>query len=77
MDRTPKAVLLAVALAFLPFASVHGQAPSPPATVAAPADESPGKPATPKRRARSQEDARTCLDLATNLEVIACAEKYR
>jgi hypothetical protein len=76
MDRTPKAVLFAAALAFLPFASAHAQAPAP-APVAAPADESPGKPATPRRRARSQEDARACLDLATNLEVIACAEKYR
>jgi hypothetical protein len=76
MDRTPKVVLFAVALAFLPFASAHGQAPAP-ATVAAPADESPAKQAAPKRRARSQEDARACLDLGTNLEVIACAEKYR
>jgi hypothetical protein len=76
MDRTPKAVLLAVALAFLPFASVHGQTPAP-TPVAAPVDESPAKPATPKRRVRSQEDARACLDLATNFEVIACAEKYR
>jgi hypothetical protein len=78
MNPIAKGVLLALALAFLPFASVGGQTPSP-MTVAAPVDESPAsKPAAPsKRRARSQADARACLDLETNFEIIACAEKYR
>jgi hypothetical protein len=79
MNLFAKAVLLVLALAFLPFASVGGQAPSP-TTVAAPVDESPvSKPTAPsKRRVRSpQADARVCLDLETNFEIIACAEKYR
>ena len=78
MDRIARAALLAVALAFLPFASVHGQVPAP-TTVAAPAGESPAsKPAPPsKRRVRSQADARACLDLGTNFEIIACADRYR
>jgi cell division protein FtsN len=78
VDRIAKAVLVAVVLAFLPFATVHGQAPSP-TTVATPVDESPAsKPAAPsKRRVVSQADARACLDLQTNFEIIACAEKYR
>jgi hypothetical protein len=79
MNPIAKGALLAVALAFLPLASVGGQATSP-MPVAAPPDESPAsKPAAPsKRRVRSpQADARACLDLETNFEVIACAEKYR
>jgi hypothetical protein len=79
MNPIAKAVLLVLALAFLPFASVGGEAPSP-MTVAAPVDESAAsKPAAPsKRRVRSpQADARACLDLETNFEIIACAEKYR
>ena len=78
MNRIAKAVLLAVALACVPFAGAHGQAPSP-TTVAAPVNESAvSKPAAPpKRPLRSQADARACLDLETNFEIIACAEKYR
>ena len=78
MHLIAKAALLALSLAFLPFASVYGQTPAP-TTAAAPVDESPAsKPAAPpKRRARSQADARACLDLETNFEIIACAEKYR
>jgi hypothetical protein len=78
MDLIAKAALLILSLAFLPFASVHGQTPAR-ATIAAPVDESPAsKPAAQsKRRARLQADARACLDLETNFEIIACAEKYR
>lgn len=79
MDRVAIAALLAIGLAFLPFASVHGQAPPAPKTAATPTAESPAsKPAaSPKRRVRSQADARGCLDFETNFEIIACAEKYR
>jgi hypothetical protein len=78
MNRIAKPVLLAVVLACAPFAGVHGQAPSPTA-VAAPVNEpAVTKPAAPsKRTLRSQADARACLDLETNFEIIACAEKYR
>ncbi len=78
MDRIAKAALLALALACLPFATAHAQAPAP-KTVAAPVDESPATkpPAESKRRVRWEADARACLDLETNFEIIACAEKYR
>ena len=29
------------------------------------------------RRSRADEDARNCLELATNMEIHKCAEKYR
>ena len=29
------------------------------------------------KRSRANEDARSCLELATNLEIHKCAEKYR
>ncbi len=29
------------------------------------------------RRSRANEDARVCLELATNIEIHKCAEKYR
>ena len=37
---------------------------------AKPAPDSP-------RRSRANEDARVCLELATNIEIHKCAEKYR
>lgn len=33
--------------------------------------------ASPARKSRALEDARSCLQLATNAEVIKCAEEYR
>jgi hypothetical protein len=53
-------------------------APAPPA-VAAPAPPAAEKRAAPRatRGSGSRADARVCLEFATNLEIIKCAEKYR
>ncbi len=78
MNRIAQALILATALALLPCAAVCGQAPAADATGArTPDGQAPAKPAAAKRRAQSHADARACLDFATNLEVIVCAEKYR
>lgn len=43
-----------------------------------PAMKNAARPASRKRgRSRATEDARHCLQLATNLEIHRCAEKYR
>jgi len=43
-----------------------------------PAMKGEAKPPSRKRgRSRATEDARHCLQLATNLEIHQCAEKYR
>lgn len=43
-----------------------------------PAMKNDAQPASRKRgRSRATEDARHCLQLATNLEIHRCAEKYR
>ncbi len=34
-------------------------------------------PADGPRRSRAHEDARSCLEFATNFEIARCAEKYR
>jgi hypothetical protein len=49
---------------------------APPAVAAPPAAE---KRAAPRatRGSGSRADARVCLEFATNLEIIKCAEKYR
>jgi hypothetical protein len=48
------------------------QEPAKPAVVAA----KPAAPMTASRRARRAEDARHCLEKATNNDVIKCAEEY-
>ena len=49
-----------------------------PGSVAAPAIEPPQRksPSPPASRTRSDADARHCLDLATYVQIIRCAEKY-
>ncbi|HWQ39221.1 MAG TPA: hypothetical protein VNM24_11545 [Burkholderiales bacterium] len=82
MKRTiPLAVLLSTA-ALLAAARSWAQAAveEPPVTaVAPPAAEAPlkGKPASKRRRLeRANADARHCLDLPSNREIIKCAERY-
>jgi len=62
-------------------ASAWGQAPKEPAKPAAPAKEA-AKPAPTKEAAvarkprRWNEDARHCLERASNTEIIKCAEEF-
>lgn len=67
-----KRIALLAALVALPCvpALTHAQADKPAAKPAAAAE-----PAA--RRGRDTRDARACLQLATNREIMVCAEKYR
>jgi hypothetical protein len=72
-------VLAFCLLAALPPAIAQGPAPST-GTGAAGAAASPAPPAASagaNRAAARDADARVCLEFASNLQVIACAEKYR
>lgn len=55
------------------FQLVAGARKADAAPAAAPADA----PDAPRRRSRANQDARACLDLATNAAVARCAEKFR
>ncbi len=78
---------LALIVMFLacPAAIARGQAPNtspaattPPRTATTPPRTAPAPPArTERRRAAAHADARVCLEFPTELQVIACAEKYR
>src|SRR5262249_47361497 len=60
-----------------PPAKPAAQEPAKPAaSVAAKPMAKDAKPMTAARRARRAEDARHCLDKASNTEVIKCAEEY-
>jgi len=62
-----------VALLWLPAtASAQDKPADKPAAKPAAADAAPAP-----RRARDDRDARECLQLATNREIMVCAEKYR
>lgn len=68
-------ILLAaiVTLLWLPAtASAQGKPAGKPAAKPAASDAAPAP-----RRARDDRDARECLQLATNREIMVCAEKYR
>lgn len=58
-------------------AAAQGQAANtaPVATAAPPAESAPPPPTDRRRDAHA--DARKCLEFPTELQVIACAEKYR
>lgn len=72
MKRIGSAAALAL-LFSLPVAGL-AQGGKPGAAAAQPA----AKPASDgPRRSRANEDARSCLELATNIEIHQCAEKYR
>jgi len=74
------ALVLVSILAMLPpaFAQAPAAPQPPPASTASSA---PAADARPPLRAQhdasSDADARHCLELSTNNEIIACAEKYR
>jgi hypothetical protein len=62
-------------------ASAPAETTGMPAADPAPSEMAPraeAQPRPPARQiARAGRDARRCLDLATNTEIIKCAEKYR
>jgi hypothetical protein len=72
--------VLALTLAALPLASgAQSAAPNAPsgAPVVVPPRIEQNAPPPERSAASADADARHCLELATNVEVIACAEKYR
>ena len=70
--HVPMAALAALMLA---FPTAHAQEAKAAEAKAAPAAQPAAD--TPQRRSRANEDARKCLELATNLEIHKCAEQYR
>jgi hypothetical protein len=63
------------------LSSALAQTPPPSANSGGPATAPPQEETKPPMRANraapAEADARQCLELPTNLEVIKCAEKYR
>jgi len=81
MFRIPLVVLLAVPMLVLPAAGAAQ--PKEPATpvvaskdAAKDAAKAPAKPAAVAKKPRRGEDARHCLERASNTEIIRCAEAY-
>lgn len=77
-----KTTTVIAALAMLSSAPVLAQAPAGKSPAAAPAARTAGQDtvklaAGKTGRSRAGEDARSCLELATNVEIIKCAEQYR
>jgi hypothetical protein len=75
----PNAIATLILLALFASTPVLGQATAPDTGVSSPgAPGANGAPKEPMRAsAPADEDARKCLEFATNLEIIQCAEKYR
>jgi hypothetical protein len=75
-----KRMTLVAVLVCVPFMSTPGAAQdSEPRAVtvqAAPDRQAAPKVVGGKPRGRTDADARACLDLKTNREIIVCAEKY-
>jgi hypothetical protein len=83
MNRSKIAVLVFSMLTALTSALAQTPAPgggpaaAPAASSAASPNEETKPPTRSNRDAATEADARSCLDLPSNLEVIKCAEKYR
>ncbi len=60
-----------------PAAIAQGQAPNPSPTATTPPPAASPPPAPTERGRAAHADARVCLEFPTELQVIACAEKYR
>jgi hypothetical protein len=72
-----KYFMLIAALAFAaPALAEDKPAPAPEAAKPAAQDAAKPKPMARKHGPKHGEDARHCLDLPTNTEVIKCAEEY-
>ena len=78
MNRRVAATLVFSLLATLATALAQGQAPDtgPNALPVAPPQEGTNPPIRTNRDEAMNGDARHCLDLPTNLQIIVCAEKY-
>ena len=73
MNYRNRMLTLIVALVELPLAVAQDLQPSVAADATPQSDETVSRPPTRD----TNPDVRFCLDFATNLEVITCAEKYR
>lgn len=78
-----EATAVVISMVLLALSPAAAQSPTPNAPAGASAKAPPPSEAKPPTRAKrvvappSDADARHCLELPTNSEVIACAEKYR
>ena len=77
--REATAVVFSIVLVAVPPAAAQSPAPNAGsgASAGAPPQGETKPPTRANRDAPTDADARLCLELPTNLEVIACAEKYR
>jgi len=60
-----------------PPAMAQGQAPKGGPAAGTPPASSAAPPPSERQRADTHPDARVCLEFPNDLQVIACAEKYR
>jgi hypothetical protein len=75
--RLTPTIALAVALSAAPVvAQIKDAKPQAAPAVSSPAKEDP-KPARKRASSLASVDARHCLQLATNMAIHQCAEKYR
>lgn len=74
MKRIAALMFVAVPLAILPHVPALAQTATP---EAADAETAPKLKMAAAKRGRAGADARHCLQLATNMEIHRCAEKYR
>jgi hypothetical protein len=81
MNRSLLVAVLAGVVAATPLAVAQPQPANPLAAGASRATPEPEqrKPAMvrPNNPSKADADARLCLEFGTNLQIIACAEKYR
>jgi hypothetical protein len=73
--RLGAAPLALIVFLACPAAIAQGQAPNLAPAATTPPPAAPAPPATAERGRHA--DARVCLEFPTELQVIACAEKYR
>ena len=80
---SPSAAIPIAAILVASIACAFAQNPAPnragAAVAPAPQEQEPKKSATvrPNSPSKAHSDARLCLELPTNLQIMACAEKYR
>jgi hypothetical protein len=75
-----KSILTAILLLSLLAASPLSRAQTAPPQNSPPPSQAENKDATPRspdQASTSESDPRHCLELATNMEIHVCAEKYR
>lgn len=77
MNRIAIVAVLISVVAALPVAIAQSKAGSAGGTTGMAQEDTKKPAASVRQRSRSNADARACLELPTNVEIIKCAERYR